>query len=150
MAQVASANQRCQRETKRREALEVRLEQLQREFDAQKKALAAKHATDISKLGHGWEAERKSLVDSLQRECNGVFDRTKSASPRSVTTEFFAEFELAEKYHSLSPLGERSSVTTGEVRSPTLTELDRTLRETEALVERVLGNSKVDGYSSIL
>jgi chromosome segregation ATPase len=134
MAQVASANQRCQRETKRREALEVRLDQLQEEFDAQKGALA-----DLSKLGHGWETERKNLVDTLQRECNSVFDRTKSASPHSVTTEFFADIELAERQRALSPLGERASVNS-EIRSPTFTELDRTLRETEAFVEKVLSS----------
>ena len=142
MAQVTSANQRCHRETRRREALEIRLDQVQKEFDAQKKALAAKHATELSKLGIGWEAEIKSLVDSLQRDCNNVFDRAKSSSPRSVTTEFFADIELAESQHTiLSPLGAQS---TTEVRSPTFTELDRTLRETEALVEKMLNNKTDD------
>lgn len=140
MAKVTSANQRCHRETKRREALEIRLDELQIEFDAQKKELANKHATDLSKLGHGWEAERRSLVDTLQRECNSVFDRTKSASPRSVATDFFADIELAEKQNTaLSPLSEQGAT---EVRSPsTFSELDRTLRETEALVDKVLGNA---------
>lgn len=139
MAQVTSANQRCQRESKRRQALEIRLDELQAEFDKQKRALANKYTADLSKLGNGWEAERKSLVDMLQLECNSVFDRTKSASPRSVTTDFFADIELAEKKHAnQSPLSEQGD---GQVQLSTFSELDRTLRETEALVEKVLGNS---------
>lgn len=140
MAQLASANQRCRRETKRREAIELRLDQLQKDFDAQQKALTNKFTTDISKLGHGWEEERRNLVDTLQRECNSVFDRTKSSSPHSVTTEFFTDINVAEKQHMISPVGERPTM---KVRSPTFTELERTLHETEALVEKVL-NSKVD------
>lgn len=132
----------CEREMTRRKALELRLDQLQTEFDTQKKALARKHASDVSKLGHGWEEERRDLVDTLQRECNSLFDRTKSASPRSVTTEFFADIELAEKEQTLSPLGGRPNST--ETRSPTFAELDRTLRETEALVEKVLNNKGSD------
>lgn len=138
MAHVASAKQRCERETKKREALEKRLDELQKEFDSYKMALA-------DKLGNGWDEKRHSLVEMLQRECNAVFDRNKdSASPRSVSTEFFADIQLAGKQqHVLSPhqTGDRS---TPGVVSPTFSELDRTLRETEALVEMVLnGNSQV-------
>lgn len=137
LAQVASANHRCQRETKKREALEMRLEELQKEFDSQKRALE-------DKLGNGWDEERRSLVEMLQRECNGVFDRSKSTvSPRSVSTEFFAGTQLAEKQRVLSPQQVRDQ-STPEVVSPTFSELDRTLRETEALVEMVLnGNFQV-------
>jgi hypothetical protein len=142
MAQVTSANQKCHRESKRREALEIRLDQLQAEFDDQKKSLANKHATDLSKLGHGWEAERKLLVDTLQRECNSVFDRTKSASPRSVTTDFFADKVLPEKRQTtISPCSEQGG---RQVQSMTFSELDKTLRETEALVEKVLGKNTLE------
>lgn len=140
---MASANQRCQRETKRREALEKRLDQLQVEFNAQTNALTSKHATDLSKLGHGWEEEKRVLVDKLQRECNSVFDRTKSTSPRTVTTEFFADIDFAEKQHALSPVGADYPTTMTDTRSPTFSELDKTLRDTEAFVEKVL-NSKID------
>jgi hypothetical protein len=137
LTQVASTNHRCQRETKKREALEMRLEELQKEFDLQKRGLE-------DKLGSGWDEERRSLVEMLQRECNGVFDRSKSTiSPRSVSTEFFADSQLAKKPQVLSPqqIGDQS---TPEVVSPTFSELDRTLRETEALVEMVLnGNFQV-------
>lgn len=138
LAQVASAKQRCERETNKREALEIQLDELQKEFDSQKIALA-------DKLGNGWEEQRRSLVELLQRECNVVFDRNKdTASPRSVSTEFFADIQLAEKQqHVLSPyqIGDRS---TPEVVSPTFSELDQALRETEALVEMVLnGNLQV-------
>jgi uncharacterized membrane-anchored protein YhcB (DUF1043 family) len=132
----------CEREMKRRKALEIRLDELQTEFDTQKKALAHKYASNVSTLSHGWEEERRDLINTLQHECNNLFDRTKSASPRSVTTEFFADIELAEKEQTLSSLGGRPNTT--ETRSPTFAELDRTLRETEALVEKVLNNKGSD------
>lgn len=135
MAQVASAKQRCERETKKRNALEIRLDELQKEFNSQKMALA-------DKLGNGWDEKRRSLIEILQNECNAVFDRNKNtASPRSVSTDFFTDIQLAERQqHVLSPqqTGDRSAP---EVVSPTFSELDRTLRETEALVEMVLNGN---------
>jgi hypothetical protein len=137
LAQVASAKQRCERETKKREALEIRLDELQKEFNSQKTTLA-------DKLGNGWEEKRRSLIEILQHECSAVFDRNRNndtASPRSVLTEFFTDIQLAERQqHVLSPqqTGDRSAP---EVVSPTFSELDRTLRETEALVEMVLNGN---------
>jgi hypothetical protein len=138
LAQVASTKQCYEREMKKCEALEIRLDELQKEFNSQKMALA-------DKLGDGWDEERRSLIEMLQRECNAVFDRNKgTASPRSVLTEFFADIQLVDKQqHVLSPqqTGDQS---TPELVSPTFSELDRTLRETEALVEIVLnGNTQV-------
>jgi HPt (histidine-containing phosphotransfer) domain-containing protein len=144
---VTAANQQVQHQVALRKRLEESIRELERNVEVERQ-----NHTD------NWEEETNQLLDSIQKECNLAFDRNKTAasitastksstSPRTVVVDAFADDEKRVERDQFQSSWSSSttmlypSTSTGmntEVsaspQSYNMSELDRALDETEAIV----------------
>jgi hypothetical protein len=161
MSKLTEIIQQHEKETARRKALERTMEHLQFEFEDEKKRLATRSAVELRKRRAEWEEERSSLLTIIQRECNSVFERKKnnfahdqqqrSMSSReegdigaSSVAPLLVDTSRGDSLGDLpgkdpSPLNvvgsARSTTSTARLISPTFSDFDSVLRETEELVQ---------------
>jgi hypothetical protein len=162
MSKLTEIIQQHEKETARRKALERTMEHLQFEFEDEKKRLATRSALELRKRRAEWEEERSSLLTIIQRECNSVFERKKNNfahdQQHQRTVPSRAEGDIG--VSNLPPLvvdtargdllGDlpgkdpsplnvvglaRSTTSTARLISPTFSDFDSVLRETEELVQ---------------
>lgn len=157
--EVTTANQQVEQQVAVRKKLEESIRELERNLNVEAEAKTARQ---------DWEKETNQLLDSIQKDCNLVFDRnkahtvpssnTKSTSPRTVFADFAEDeirvVESGLQFQSPWPTSKMihtglSSVRTEALVSPlshNISELDRALDETEAIV-RSLVSSDYKGFA---
>lgn len=77
LSRLAGVTQQCERETARRLGAEKSVEKLHRQVEAERKESLARHAEEIEKRRHDWEAERETMLVVLQKDCNTAFDHRR-------------------------------------------------------------------------
>jgi Zn-dependent metalloprotease len=154
-SEVTAANQQVQHQVALRKRLEESIRELERSVEAERQ----------NQTGN-WEVQTNHLLDSIQKECNLAFDRnktasSKSSSPRTVLAEFADDEKRFERdqfqsawstgtmlypsasttsmLHPSASTGMSTEVGASPV-SYNMSELDRALDETEAIVRSLVGS----------
>mmetsp|Transcript_7625 Transcript_7625/g.10855 ORF Transcript_7625/g.10855 Transcript_7625/m.10855 type:complete len:806 (+) Transcript_7625:159-2576(+) len=136
LTKVACVEKRYEHEARRREELE-----------AEKKYMEERHAREMQTSREYWESEKDIMISEIKRECNFVFESSKSWTPKSEATSslgFFSHRQEAvreeEGSQSLLPsIVSTSPKDSNSGNSQLLSsDLGQSLRETEALVESIL------------
>jgi hypothetical protein len=151
-SEVTAANQQVQHQVAVRKRLEESMRELERKVEA-----------EWQNQTGTWEEQTKNLLDSIQKECNLAFDRNKTASttastaastntssPRTVLDEFSDDekrFERDQFQSSWStsmlhpsPSPAMSPEVGSSPLSYNMSELDRALAETEAIVRSLVSS----------
>jgi hypothetical protein len=147
-SEVTAANQQVQHQVAVRKRLEESMRELERKVEA-----------EWQNQTGTWEEQTKNLLDSIQKECNLAFDRNKTvsttastntSSPRTVLDEFSDDekrFERDQFQGSWSnamlhpsPSTARSTEVGSSPLSYNMSELDRALDETEAIVRSLVSS----------
>jgi HPt (histidine-containing phosphotransfer) domain-containing protein len=154
-SEVTAANHQVQHQVALRKRLEESIRELERNVEAERQ----------NHTGN-WEEQTNHLLDSIQKECNLAFDRNKAAStnsstksstsPRTVLAEFADEEKRVERDQFQSSWSTSTttmlypSTSTGmstEVgaspQSYNMSELDRALDETEAIVRSLCSEQRI-------
>ena len=136
LTKASSIEKRYEEEARRRDELE-----------AEKLSMAEKHAREMQTNREYWENERDTMISGIKRECNFVFESSKSWTPKSEATSslgFFSHRQetLRDDEGSRSVLPSIVSTSPKESNSGSSqllsSDLSHSLRETEALVESIL------------
>ena len=110
-----------------------------RVFDEEKNSLIESFQQEVDGLRMRWREERSSLLTEIQLGCNRVIDEHKHPGNTANKVEVFSEAPR------VSPLSRGPSHDEDDWnRTPStysLTDLGDSLRETEAYVKSVLGES---------
>lgn len=137
-------------EVSNRKQLEEMVRQLERRV-----ALEEKRAFSLESKQHEWESRTRELLEGIQRECNALFDRTKTNTFDSNDTSTIMRKNSNTATMPLSsadrvPLGLSKISFDFEEVQPTValnssmishsSQIDRALEETEALVLSLVGN----------
>jgi hypothetical protein len=150
MTKVTSLKQRLERETTKREKLQEELTQLEEAYASEKKRLTDEHISETQSLKRKWAEEKAILLDVIQRDCNLVFEQnrnTSHTSPKSVVYGFPSlekQYDASVQVESPTNQSQRqneepiSTYTLGV--SPRYSDIEQELRETEALVQTILGS----------
>jgi tetrahydromethanopterin S-methyltransferase subunit B len=153
-SEVTVANQQVQHQVAERQRLEESIRELERNVEAEQQ----------NQTGN-WEEQTNHLLDSIRKECNLAFDRnkpaiTKSSSPRTVLAEFAPvnekrverdQFRSAWSTSMLHPSlsagmlhpSSSTGMSTEVGASPlsyNMSEIDRALDETEAIVRSLVSS----------
>lgn len=138
---------RKQGEAQNRQALEKTVQEMNGKHQAELKSMAERHEQEVQSLRDVWEEEKDKLIRVVQKQCNIVFDRTRSrSSPRCVSSalDFFSEqtsvYEPLDSGDALSPKSKARSPGITSNRTPSFSELSKSLRETEALVHSIVNS----------
>ena len=156
MSKLAEIIQQHEREMARRHALERSNKQMAEKFETDKKNLSKRHLDEIQRCRSQWEEERNTLLSALSQECASLFASKRSSlarqpSPRSdasrearagrglvIDTSRKDDSEDAEDgtaFQQQRSDSARSSGSNAPVISPTFSDIDSVLRETEELIE---------------
>lgn len=156
MSKLAEIIQQHERETARRYALERTNRQITEKFESEKQSLAKRHSAELQRCRTEWEEERNTLLAVIQEECNSLFESKRSSfarqpSPRSDASHELlpgqglvvdtsrnndnGEGEEVEASNQQRRIDSTRSTSTAPVISPTFSDMDSVLRETEQLIE---------------
>ena len=146
LAKLAAAKNKMSRETLQREHLQATVVRLEQQLISERRRISSEHQDEVKQLKATWGDEKKRLLDVIQRDCNIVFDEQRSESvlemsPRSVDYDFSKSKEIianAPDSQNTAGLEKHKSL----VYSP---KMDAELRETEALVQKLLVGKMQDG-----
>jgi len=160
MSKLTATKHKLEREFAKREQIQATIHRLENQMVSEKEKLSSVHQQEVKELRSKWEAEKDVLLVTIQRECNTVFDEKrkrplsvtdKAGSPRSVDYDFSKTDTNIMLAGDLC--GEDLLVETDSIAEEVKTErksavysfkVDEELRETEALVQSLLG-AKKDG-----
>lgn len=137
-AQLSATTDELGREVAAREQLEMILGDLEQELEQEKSNTLSER--DVALLRQEWEEEMRSLLDSIQKDCNQVFDRSSSKSSRSSPRSVL--FDGAEHGESKSRCDGRAGTFAPRAsmyESSNWSDIDRALDETEAMVRSLIG-----------
>lgn len=150
MTKVTSLKQRLERETTKREKLQEELKQLEETYASEKQRLTDEHMSETQSLKRKWAEEKAILLDVIQRDCNLVFEQnrhTSHTSPKSVVCGFPSlekQFDPTVQMESPTNRSQRQNeeqISTYSLGiSPRYSDIEQELRETEALVQTILGS----------
>lgn len=148
---MTAANHQVQHQVALRKRLEESIRELERNVEAERQ----------NHTGN-WEEQTNHLLDSIQKECNLAFDRNKTAStnissPRTVLAEFADDEKRFERdqfqsswststtvLHPCTSAGTGMSTEVGaSPLSYNMSELDRALDETEAIVRSLCSEQRI-------
>jgi chromosome segregation ATPase len=147
MTKMATTMQQYERETARRDAMEKQVKQLNQQLEDDKNRLKNRHAAELERLRAEWEEERSTLLKMTQEECNSVFERKRMGWSKSNSTSvaggagFFSERLTVDTNTDAPSPGRKyaSRVSTSpSTISPTFSDIESVLRQTEELVESIM------------
>lgn len=147
MTKMATTMQQYERETARRDAMEKQVKQLNHQLEDDRNRLKNRHAAELERRRTEWEEERSTLLEIIQKECNSVFERKRmgwsKAGPPSVAggAEFFSELLTVDTDIDAPSQGRKDASrfsTSPSMISPTFSDIDSVLRQTEELVDSIM------------
>jgi hypothetical protein len=135
ISEATSTSKQLEREASARGKLEQTVRELERQLGS--------GATTREE----WRTETTALIESIQKECHAIFDRNKSPREPSATsvmhfpsrssaTEPLAQPKVSFEFDETP---RTSAATSKPNEASTLSQMDRTLEETEALVRSLVG-----------
>lgn len=155
LSKLSSAKTKLAHEVSRREKLEEDLISMEKQTAFDKQRLIREQDEKIHALKKTWDEEKRVLLDVIQRDCNLVFEQNKGptsidmdgGSPRAVAVDFATNRRLQfvvgspvdNNNNNNTPSSENNMNSSSIVISPSYSEIDKELRETEALVESLMG-----------
>jgi hypothetical protein len=156
MSKMNDMKHRLDREISKRDNLQESLNELQKKLVADKKSLCTEHAENVKALKEEWENEKSALLDALQGKIDHLFEeerqwagkRVSTGSPRSVDWGVSGwRLSGGEETQLESPRagsGLAASITPKQqpaVSAFSFSKIERELKETEALVNGLLGRN---------
>ena len=147
MTKMATTMQQYERETARRDAMEKQVKQLNHQLEDDRNRLKNRHAAELERRRTEWEEERSTLLEIIQKECNSVFERKRMGwskpGPTSVAggADFFSELLTVDTNMDAPSPGRKDASrvsTSPSMISPTFSDIDSVLRQTEELVESIM------------
>ena len=163
MVQLQSKKKMAEKERMKREACETKLRESIETHDAEKDNLILGFHREIDELQISWAEEKTELLNRVQKGCIDVIEQSRTwvgASPRSTTVEFSGPDSPIRTRRPNPDAGQYNTTATTTIGtrtgstkpSPfessnawdiatthfTLDEIGSSLRETEALVQKVL------------
>ena len=132
ITEAASTSEQLQREAASREKLQT----IVRELEAQ--LFGGKGHLQTESL----RVETTELLESLQKECNSIFDRNKQSSSRETSPSSASDLSsLPRLVPSLDSEGGSSPPFFAPMKRSSVSEIHRALEETEALVRTLVGDA---------
>jgi hypothetical protein len=150
MTKATSLKQRLEREVAKREQFQEQANILEEKLVFEKQRLAEEHSIEVQSLKRKWLEEKSILLNVIQRDCNVVFEQNRKkshASPKSVVHDFAAfeqQLNSSEEMESTGNGGDEKTSNVYSGASLRYSGIDQELRETEVLVQNLLGSRTED------